>query len=177
MSLGTIKTVWLRPGTRNRLDQRENTEEIKRRTKKFKRLPLGEKGVGRFAVHKLGQTVTMVTRRKGFKEVVVQIDWRDFDSNKPLSSVPVTVSTREAQVFKGRKTGTRIVITELRDRPWTRRRVRDLHRSVTSICSPMETLESFDVNLNLSPDIGWLDDLLTSDEDAPKYYDAKTGTI
>ena len=164
MSLRTVRTVWLRPGTRNRMSQREKKDEEKRRSKKFKRLPLGEKGVGRFAVHKLGQQVTLVTRRAGFREVVVEIDWNDFDSNKPLSQIPIKVKSRVAEVFKGDKSGTRIVVRELRDRPWTRRRVRSLHRSVTSICSPVETNESFGVEMKISPDIGWLDGLLTSDE-------------
>src|SRR5438128_1268682 len=54
MDVGTVKHVWLAPGTRNRLTQREGKHKTNSaRSPKFHRLPLGEKGVGRFAVHKL----------------------------------------------------------------------------------------------------------------------------
>ena len=43
----TVVNVWLQPGTDFRQRQRDNHE----RTARFQRLPLGEKGIGRFAVH------------------------------------------------------------------------------------------------------------------------------
>ena len=82
MNPGTIDTVWLGLGTRNRLTQRESLDPDICRTKKFHRLPLGEKGVGRFAVHKLGNKVELITRAPGSREVVVTIDWNDFDSDE-----------------------------------------------------------------------------------------------
>lgn len=45
MSLKTIQEIWLVPGNDHRKEQREK----KIRTKKHLRLPLGEKGLGRFA--------------------------------------------------------------------------------------------------------------------------------
>src|SRR2546430_2253418 len=47
MDLKTILRVWLQPGT----DNRKKQKEAGWRTPRFKRHPLGEKGVGRFAVH------------------------------------------------------------------------------------------------------------------------------
>ncbi|REJ65356.1 MAG: ATP-binding protein [Planctomycetota bacterium] len=162
MSLETINSIWLSPGTRHRLSQRQDSDDKKARTKKFHRLPLGEKGVGRFAVHKLGDQVEMITRAKNSKEVVVTIDWRSFDSDEPLEAVAVQVSARDPQVFTGRKHGTRLSITNLRERPWTRRRVRALHRAATSICSPIAGPGSFEASLTLAPDPGkWLTGLLT----------------
>ena len=163
MDVGTVKHVWLAPGTRNRLTQREGKHKTNSaRSPKFHRLPLGEKGVGRFAVHKLGNHVEMVTRAKGKAEVVVAIDWTDFDSDEPLSSIPVTVRTRKAQRFKGRQTGTYIKITDLRERPWRRRQVTMLHRAVTSICSPFDAPDKFVAKIILSPDPHrWLTGLLT----------------
>src|SRR3954470_23518112 len=40
MDLKTVKNVWLSPGTRFRLNQREEKDPAKRRTKRFKRLPI-----------------------------------------------------------------------------------------------------------------------------------------
>jgi len=75
MSLQTVLGVWLEPGTENRKRQRVGRV----RTPLYSRLPLGEKGVGRFAVHKLGQYVQMVTKSSKHEEVVVTIDWSEFD--------------------------------------------------------------------------------------------------
>lgn len=163
MDIRVVEGVWLSPGTRNRLTQREGKHGTNsQRSPKFHRLPLGEKGVGRFAVHKLGNRVEMVTRAKGKKEVVVVIDWRMFDSDEPLSSVPVTVKTRTPERFTGRNSGTYIKISDLRERPWQRRQIRMLHRAVTSICSPFNAPDKFTAKIKLSPDPGgWLKGLLT----------------
>ncbi len=166
MDLRTVKNVWLSPGTGHRKSEREavlaGTEKSR---SQLGRLPLGEKGVGRFAVHKLGDNVTMVTRAKDCKEVLVSVDWTKFDNNNRLSSVKVTVNERTPKQFAGEQTGTRIEITDLRDMPWTRRRVRDLHRAVTSICSPIAGPESFKATLILEPDpSNWLEGLLTAEE-------------
>ena len=75
MDWETITEVWMEPGTDYRTEQFGKRE----RTVKFKRLPLGEKGVGRFAVHKLGGEITLISRRYRKPEVVVQIDWGEFE--------------------------------------------------------------------------------------------------
>lgn len=165
MDIQTVKKVWLSPGTRHRLTQREASSRKETRSAKYGRLPLGEKGVGRFAVHKLGDHIRMITRARHKNEVVVNINWPDFDSDEPLDSVEVSVRSRKPQIFLGRSTGTRIEITQLRDCPWTRRRVRALHRSVTSICSPIEHPESFQATLRINPDPGkWLAGMMTAKE-------------
>jgi signal transduction histidine kinase len=160
MHLTTVTGIWLEPGTENRKKQKDAGQ----RTPKFKRLPLGEKGVGRFAVHKLGRKVRLVTRAKGKQEVVVTIDWSAFDKDKFLSQVPVKVIEREPVVFKGTRTGTRITIDALHERPWTRARVRSMYRAINSICSPVLAPDSFNAKLEIEPESDWLDGLLTADE-------------
>ena len=158
MSYNTIRDVWMSPGTSYRKEQRAHGA----RSKRYKRLPLGEKGVGRFGAHKLGQVVELVSKERGEKEVVFIIDWNQFDTTAPLSEVLVTIKSRKPIVFKGKSTGTRISISSLHETPWTRRRVRALHRAVTSICSPITTPDSFQAKLRLDPDPGkWLKGMLT----------------
>ncbi len=53
-----IRNTWLEPATDYRSRQKSNDQ----RSKKYRRLPLGEKGVGRFAVHKLGRKIKLITR-------------------------------------------------------------------------------------------------------------------
>src|SRR5581483_7017467 len=57
MTLETIRDIWLVPAHEHREIQRKEL----RRTR-LNRLPLGEKGLGRFAVHKLGDVIELVTR-------------------------------------------------------------------------------------------------------------------
>ncbi len=156
MDFDTVTHVWLEPGTDYKAKQRENDE----RTPKYGRLPLGEKGVGRFAAHKLGLKVRLVTRKKKQPEVFVEIDWNDFTKHKYLEDVPVVVVEREPQVFTGSQTGTKIEIENLRN-VWNRGMVRELARAVMSICSPFDEIGEFNTELVLTENKDWLDKLLT----------------
>lgn len=155
MDFNTVTGIWLEPGADNRQRQRLKGE----RTPRFNRLPIGEKGVGRFATHKLGNRISMVTRREGFDEVVVEIDWDVLTTRfRYLSEAPVDVITRKPEVFKG-KHGTNIRITQLRNK-WTRGDIRRLFRSINAISSPYDRQTGFTVDFRLSPDPGWLKGLL-----------------
>lgn len=156
MSLETIRDVWLVPGD----DYRERQRAERRRSPRFNRLPLGEKGVGRFAVHKLGERIRMVTRAEGEPECIVEIDWGDLIGNRFLEDAEVTVSERDPEVFTGDATGTQITISELRQRDWGRRDIRDLYRQVTSIASPFGDREGdFRVKLRVPDFRAWISSL------------------
>src|SRR5262249_40425712 len=88
--------------------------------------------------------------------------WSKFENDSPLAQIPVTVSQHKPQHFTGHKTGTRLEITGLRQSPWSRRTVRNLHRAVTSISSPVAGPDEFTATLTLRPDPGkWLQGLLS----------------
>jgi len=131
MDINTVKNAWLEPGS----DNKEVLVKDKIITPRFKRLPIGEKGIGRFGVHKLGKKIEMITRKKGNKEVVVIIDWEKFEKYKYLNDAPVEIFEREPKVFKKEKTGTQITITSL-SKEWTRGMVRDVYRALNGISSP-----------------------------------------
>ena len=155
MSWNIVTEVWLEPGT----DYRESQKKSGVKTPKHNRTPMGEKGIGRFAAHKLGRSISLVTRQAQSPEVVVEIDWDDFLGKKYLSDTPVTVLERAPEMFPGDRTGTRIEISRLNQR-WTRGLVRDLYRSVTSISSPFRTPSDFVASLNIAPQADWLAGLL-----------------
>ncbi len=152
MDFRTITEVWLEPGTDYRADQ----QIIKQRTEIYNRLPLGEKGVGRFAAHKLGNIIKLTSRMQGKPEIFVEINWDEFNEpydnekkqKKYLADIPITIEERPPQYFKEEKTGTHIEIVGLRN-VWSRRMVRDLARSVNSICSPFDQEGDFKVDLEL----------------------------
>lgn len=156
MDLATVTNVWLEPGTDNRLAQKE----AKRATSKYKRVPVGEKGVGRFAAHKLGEKIQLITRQSGSREIVVDIDWdNDFKDKRYLEDVQIRVTQRAPLHFKGAKTGTRIEVTRLRD-TWTKKMARDLARSISAISSPYQNTSDFKAKLVLKTHPEWLAGLL-----------------
>ncbi|HEV2495016.1 MAG TPA: sensor histidine kinase [Terriglobia bacterium] len=159
MDFETVTNIWLEPGTDFRATQKEKSK----RTTNFGRLPLGEKGVGRFAAHKLGNSIKLITRSRNRPEIAVKIDWTEFDKHQYLSDVAVRVEERDPHVFRDRQTGTRIEISGLRT-AWTKGMVRDLHRSVTSISSPFERAGEFEVELAVPGKEEWLKGLLTPKE-------------
>lgn len=156
MDADTVSGVWLEPGTDHRIKEKEKGEP----TPKYKRVPIGEKGVGRFAAHKLGNKIRLITRSAGSQEVLVEIDWEnDFKDKRYLNEVEVKVVERIPEHFTARKTGTRLEITQLRD-TWSRGMVRDLARAVSAICSPFSGVGDFKPKLVLEDHDDWLHGLL-----------------
>ena len=155
MTLEVIRDIWLVPGHDHRAKQRKALKRTK-----FNRLPLGEKGVGRFAAHKLGNGIELVTRAKEQPECVVSIDWAELIRKQDLSDVMVQVVTRDPVVFGGTRTGTRITISELRESRWTRGDVRRLQRQITSIASPFtDRSDHFETRLEAPGYEDWLADV------------------
>lgn len=146
MSFEDIRDIWLVPGSDHRLLAKKSLI----RSKKFGRLPLGEKGLGRFAVHKLGERIILASRREGFDyESVVEIDWTMLATKDFLSDATVEIKRQQPEYFPGNKYGTAILITNLRDQSWTRGEVRRTFRQVTSICSPFSGPKDFKVEFNV----------------------------
>jgi len=158
MDIDVIRNVWLEPAS----DYKQKLLEGNKISKKFERLPLGEKGIGRFSVYKLGEKIELVSRKDKGKEVVIKIDWNDFSVSKYLDEVSVNVAEREPEVFTGNKTGTLIVIEKLKT-VWTKAMVREVYRSVNSLCSPFDSPDSFRVTLDIDKN-EWLKGLLSWEE-------------
>lgn len=158
MDWDTVTGVWLEPGTDFR--QKQVLEGTK--TRKFGRTPLGQKGIGRFGAHKLGRNIELITRSRNKNEIVVTIDWTDFEKKKYLEEIPVTVRERTPALFTGKATGTQLTITKL-STAWNRGMVRSVARSINSICSPFKSPDSFKTELELRDEEkqNWLEGLLT----------------
>jgi signal transduction histidine kinase len=152
MTFETIRDIWLVPGDDHRQKQR-----LAHKRTPLGRLPIGEKGLGRFAVHKLGDKIQMITRHKNSKvECRVEIDWRTIVSHKLLEDARVEVHQDAPAVFKGSATGTRIRISELRRRDWPRGEVRRLYRQIVGMSSPFEAPADFRISLSVPGRDDWL---------------------
>lgn len=155
MNWDQVVNVWLEPGT----DYRQQQKSSGYRTPKFNRLPLGEKGVGRFAAHKLGRRISLITRQQDSPEVVVDIDWEVFATARYLEDAKVSVKQRQPSHFTGNATGTRIEITNLNEE-LSRGVIRQIFRSVNSICSPFRGPSDFVAKLDVVPNDHALSGLL-----------------
>ena len=160
MDLSIVENSWMEIGTDNKKNLLDDYI-LNDKKSALGRLPMGEKGIGRFGVHKLGSKITLITRMQGRKEVVVKIDWTSFEKFDYLEQVPITVIEREPEYFTGQQKGTYIEITELKN-VWTRGKLRDVYRSIMSLQSPFESIQSFNVVFETSHK-EWLEGLLTVD--------------
>lgn len=162
MTFDTIEKIWLVPAH----DHQEKKRNEKKRTA-LGRLPLGEKGLGRFAVHKLGNKIELVTKNKDVEtEVLVDIDWEEQIKKEFLSDTEVYVIERTPKKFIGPKHGTMITITELKDKEWTRRDVRQLYRQILSINSPFsqDTDKDFKTSVYFEGYQHWIEDMPNIDK-------------
>lgn len=156
MDAKTVEDVWMEPGSDFK------SEKFARRelSPKYQRLPIGEKGIGRFGVHKLGNRIEMTTKKENAKEVYVKIDWTDFNNYRYLEQIPIKIIEREIpQLFKNEKTGTTIVISDLR-KDWTRGVARNVKRTITALVSPFESNDSFKAEFDIADKPGWFSGLL-----------------
>lgn len=160
MTADIVENVWLEPGSNYKQEQ-----FVERRfTPKYHRLPIGEKGIGRFGAHKLGNLIEMTTKSSNAKEVYVLIDWTQFAEHRYLEDVPIKIIEREQpQHFTGGKTGTKIVIRGFR-REWERGMARNVIRAISSITSPFETMDAFIPFLKIPDKPGWFDGIITWDK-------------
>lgn len=164
MSPEIVENVWLEPGSDFKTQKIEKLEV----SPKYKRLPIGEKGIGRFGVHKLGNVIELTTRASGFKEVFVKINWTNFNEYKYLNEVPITIIERANPLkFKDGATGTNIIISELRKK-WERGTAREVKRSITALASPFEVNDSFKPSFDILDKPGWFEGLLKW-EDVKEY--------
>ncbi|EKO3925334.1 ATP-binding protein [Vibrio metschnikovii] len=144
MTEDDILNKWMEIGT----DSKRSKNKV--RTPGFNRLPLGEKGVGRLAVHKLGSQLIINTRAENAKEYKISIDWPRLISEAAyIEDTKVTITPLDTPEFFDSETGTRIEIRALNNTHWTRGDLRRLKRLLTSLISPFKTVSDFEVNLKI----------------------------
>ena len=144
MSLQDVTGKWLSPA----VDHKEKSKQARVRTP-LGRLPIGEKGVGRFAAHQMGRRLELVTRAKGKPEVVLELDWDEFDDgSRFLDEVQFNVREREPELLTGGRTGTRLTIRSART-PWDKRLLSKVHRALRRLQSPLQDEENLQFTIRL----------------------------
>lgn len=85
MDLQTIKDCWMRIGTDDKL------RNVKTKTGRIKS---GAKGIGRFALNRLGALTQMITIQEGNSGLIWNVNWNDFyDNKKNISDITANVDT------------------------------------------------------------------------------------
>jgi hypothetical protein len=127
MDKNIIETVWLTIGT-----------DFKHKDIKLNechRIPLGEKGIGRLGVHKLGNKISLISKKKNNYECFLKINWNLLSNADEIEDF--TINLKEFQKAKFIKnSGTKIVIRDLKTK-WDRRELREVFRALTSLNSPI----------------------------------------
>lgn len=166
MDLNLVLNVWLE------LASDFKTKQVNNSTLTPKgRLPIGEKGIGRLGVHKLGNKIELITKKLNSSEVHVRIDWREFEKGGYLEDIPIKVIEKSTpEYFVNGKKGTHIAISDFQKKTkWTRGKFRDIQRTITSFTSPFEeTNESFKPSIEILDNPEWLEDIITW-EDVKEY--------
>ena len=161
MSRETIEKGWLRPASPIKTIIKEQLKKereaailsgslgaydsvVKQLKKERGRLPLGEKGVGRFATHRLGRYLELYTKTKDSSyELVLKIDWNDFDniSNEfvDLNSIGVSLYRSDLSRDYGKSnSGTKLVIYGGREGfLWSEKNIIELNSSIMNLKSPI----------------------------------------
>lgn len=150
-----LRDVWMVIATDYRAKQRAGQQ----RTPRFNRFPLGEKGLGRLSVHKLGKFIRLITRTRNGMELVVEFDWDRLENAEDLRAAGVKLQRRTPETFPGKKHGTKLEVTKLRE-TWARGELRRLHRAINSLRSPFKGPTDFDVTLSTPGCEQWLAGLL-----------------
>lgn len=97
MSQDTVLNAWMVPST---------DYKLKKKTSPKGRIYQGRKGIGRYAVSLLGNKLEMNTIKERIKTTAI-FNWDDFNSEKKLSEIPITITTSESN----EKNGTELIIT------------------------------------------------------------------
>lgn len=143
MDLTTFIERWMNPATGHKEEQKERKERTK-----LKRLPLGEKGVGRFAAQQIGNHLKMYTKTsQNSQQLFVDIDWTKFDERgKDLHEVTINYETQASDRFKNNETGTILEITKLKS-DWDKSEIEKVSNSLRRMKSPFKGANNFDVSL------------------------------
>lgn len=116
-----------------------SSEKIEQPTSlRYKRQRAGRKGIGRFAVQRLGNKLTIRTQTKDLPTALeIVVDWDAFAVGLDLSAV--TSRIRELPK-KQREEGTTLLISGLRE-AWDERAIKQVYRYVSDLLQPFPLSE------------------------------------
>lgn len=169
MNTETFLAHWMNPAS----GHKEIQKSQKQRTP-LGRLPLGEKGVGRFAAQQIGNKLKLISRNNKDKKILTaEIDWEAFDTTeKNLSEINIRYDEKDtSEFFNSDKTGTILIIEKIRNE-FKETDIIKINSAIRRMKSPFKGANDFNVSIefiNCPYEWGKYSDLNTSEilEKAP----------
>lgn len=93
MTKDAVLNTWMVPSTDYKLKNKKSPGG---------RVYQGRKGIGRYAVSLLGNKLELITVKDGI-ETSAYFDWNEFNSDKKLSEIPITIKVHETTENSGTK--------------------------------------------------------------------------
>jgi signal transduction histidine kinase len=112
-------------------------------SERYNRNRAGQKGIGRFAVQRLGERLMITTQTINDDfALVLSIDWEKYQGNKDLSNITNKIHT----IPKRKDEGTTLKIEGLKDR-WSQAAIKRIYRYVSAIIQPfpLSKTDEYDV--------------------------------
>ncbi len=138
MSLGDIETGWLTISNRKKRELK-----LAKKTTHGGRTPLGDKGLGRLGVQRLGENLEIFTKVKGDIGYHFGFSWLDFATAPKLENVDIHL----VEVQYPREHGTRVVISGLKEpEVWRgQQSIKQLEQELSRMISPYRKIRDFTV--------------------------------
>lgn len=112
-------------------------------SERFNRKRAGQKGIGRFAVQRLGEKLTITTQTlEDDFALVLTIDWNQYQGDTDL----INITNKIITIPKRKEEGTTLKIDGLKDR-WSQAAIKRIYRYVSAIIQPFPLSEQ-DKNVN-----------------------------
>jgi hypothetical protein len=141
MTFEDIQNGWLRISSRRKLEQKLN-----KKTTTKGRTPLGDKGLGRLGVQKLGKNLEIYTKAKNKQAYHIGFSWLDFATAPSIDKVEIKID----KIDFSKNAGTIIIISDLLEpNIWEGKAVKRLENELSSIISPYKEIREFVVCVNI----------------------------
>ena len=141
MDYATIRDVWCVIATPFRREQPVS------RMGSMTRSVTGEKGLGRLAAARLGETLDVVTRTEGGPVLHFTLDWDDLIKASDLGAAGFEVAELPGDAFHADH-GTRVSVTGLRS-DWDDAKVDELRRHLARLVSPFGPTSDFSLHVQV----------------------------
>lgn len=156
MTESDIRDKWMVIGTSSKRKTRVSPAP-------FNRKMVGKKGVGRFAVDKLGSALILKTKKaKDAKYICLETDWESYDKlSKQYDLFEESPDTKEKKKYftdvenkywmedgEGSASGTTLEISSIRD-PWSKDDIERAYKELAKLISPLSKTEHpFNIFIN-----------------------------
>jgi signal transduction histidine kinase len=161
MSLEDVKDKWMVVGTKSKRTQHFSEPPFNRRF-------VGEKGIGRFAVDKLGEKLVIKTKKKGATNwLLVNINWEDYEKASKEPQLKLFTDIENSYSYTPasdeNEQGTTLEISRTHE-VWTKYDIERLYKELTKIVSPFYPLKPpFNIYVNSNEHKDYKDRIVATD--------------